>query len=74
MALRLYRNLPFPIPGTPRRLLRDAADLAYYHSQRGEVGACMHAWWMSERIQPSLSRFKLPLGAILRTLRVMRRP
>ena len=79
MALRLYRNPPFPIPGTTRRLLRDAAsrdaaDLAYYHSQRGEVGACMRAWWMSETIQPSLSRLKLPLGAILRTLRVMRRP
>ena len=78
-VLRLYRNPPFPISGTTLSLLRDAAsrsaaDLAYYHSRRGEMGPCLRAWWTSQRIQPSLSRLKLPLGAILRTLRVMRAP
>lgn len=78
-ALRLYRNPPFPISDTTRSLFRHAAsrgaaDLAYYHSQRGEVGACVRAWWMSERIQPSVSRLKLPLGAIARAMGIVRGP
>lgn len=77
--LRLYRDPPFPIPATTRSLLRDAAsrgaaDLAYYHSQRGEVSACVRAWWTSETIQPSIPRLKLPLGAMARALGVMRKP
>lgn len=68
IALRLYRNPPSLVSPATCHLLRDAAsrsaaDLAYYHAQRGEVGACIRAWWRSERIKPSFPRLKLPLRA-----------
>lgn len=77
-ALRLYRDPPFPVSDAVRALFRDAAgrgaaSLAYYHSRRGEVSACVRAWWTSERIDPSLPRVKLPLAAIARALGVIRR-
>ncbi len=77
MTLRLYRSPPFEIAAPTKALLREAASrsagsLAYYHSRRGEVAACLQAWWVSQRIMPSARRLKLPLAAFARAAGVRR--
>jgi glycosyltransferase involved in cell wall biosynthesis len=72
-TLRLYYNPPIKVSPMVRSMLREAAsrsaaDLAYYHSQRGELRDCLRAWWQSQRVEISLPRLKIPVGALARAV------
>lgn len=78
MVLGLLGESEGSMPALQQELLRlsaarKAGNLAYFHAQRGNVRKCVSAWRLAGNLDPATRNWKLPVSAILRAFRLMKR-
>lgn len=77
MVLRLMHSEDLSSKPGQAELLRSAASrnahhLAYFHSQRGNLRASLSAWWLSQRLLPTLVTWKTPISAALHAVGLLK--